>query len=174
MKWQSGSGRSLNNMDLPKRKNNRLKKYDYSTNGAYFITICTKNRRCLLSTIVGATIGRPSSVVLTSAGMATEKAICQISSKYVAVFVDHYVIMPNHIHILLSIQRECGRPMVAPTISTVVQQMKGYVTKILGRNIWQKSFHDHIIRSQSDYDKIWQYIDTNPLRWEQDCFYTEE
>lgn len=64
--------------------------------------------------------------------------------------------------------------MVAHAISTVIQQMKGYATKQLGKNIWQKSFHDHIIRTDRDYQMIWQYIDTNPARWEQDCFYTED
>ena len=61
--------------------------------------------------------------------------------------------------------------MVAPTISTVVQQMKGVVTKQIGRNIWQKSFHDHIIRHEKDYLKIWEYVDNNPMKWQEDCFY---
>ena len=52
--------------------------------------------------------------------------------------------------------------------------MKGIATKQIGYNIWQKSFHDHIIRTDSDYEMIWEYIDTNPARWETDCFYTEE
>jgi len=64
--------------------------------------------------------------------------------------------------------------MLAPTISTVVQQFKGVITKRIGQSVWQKLFHDHVIRDQRDYDKIWQYIDNNPLRWKEDCFYEEE
>lgn len=159
---------------MPERKNNRITHYDYSTNGAYFITICTENRQCLLSHTVGATIGRPSSVKLTASGKIVEDAIQQIPRHYATVCVDKYVIMPNHVHLLLSINRGFGRPMVAPTISTVVQQMKGYATKKIGKQIWQKSFHDHVIRNQWDYDRIWEYIDTNPAKWELDCFYRED
>ena len=158
----------------PVRKHNRLVQYDYSQNGAYFITVCTENRKSILSGVVGATIGRPAYVRLTSNGIIVENAIHGIESHYEPVRVDKYVIMPNHIHLLISIDCTDGRPMVAPTISRVIQQMKGIVTKQIGHNIWQKSFHDHIIRPESDYEMIWEYIDTNPGRWETDCFYTKE
>ena len=64
--------------------------------------------------------------------------------------------------------------MVSPTISTDVQQMKGYVTKQIGISVWQKLFYDHVIRNEKDYREIWQYIDNNPAKREEDCFYTEE
>ena len=64
--------------------------------------------------------------------------------------------------------------MVAPTISTVVQQLKGVITKRIGDSIWQKLFHDHVVRNEHDYRKIWEYIDTNPAKWQEDCFYAEE
>ena len=103
-----------------------------------------------------------------------EQAIKNIGHHYPAISVDHYVVMPNHIHLLLQIKTdENGRPMVAPTISIVVQQMKGYVTKQLGRSIWQKLFHDHVIRNENDYRIIWEYIENNPAQWKQDCFYLE-
>ena len=59
--------------------------------------------------------------------------------------------------------------MVAPTVSTVMQQFKGIVSKQLSRSIWQKSFHDHVIRTQTDYETIWLYIDSNPQTWQTDC-----
>ena len=130
--------------------------------------------KCILADIdVGATIGRPNEIHLTAIGEIVDEAIRLIPQHYEVVFVDKYVIMPNHIHILLRIDRG-GRPMVAPTISRVVQQMKGYIAKKVGCSIWQKLFHDHIIRNQADYLKIWQYIDTNPLKWHDDCFYIKE
>ena len=158
----------------PTRKSNRLKTYDYSQNGAYFITFCVEDRKCLLSHIVGATLGRPAYARLTEMGKAAEYAILRIPHCYQDVRVEKYVIMPNHIHLLLMIDTLPGRPRVAPTVSRVIQQTKGLATKQIGRNIWQKSFHDHVIRTESDYQMIWEYIDTNPARWEQDCFYTEE
>ena len=161
-------------MEQPVRKKNRLQTYDYSRNGAYFITICTKNKECILSETVGASIARPAYVRLTEVGVITKEAIEQIPKHYPDIQMEKYVIMPNHVHLLLLIDTLHGRPMVAPTVSRVIQQMKGSITKRLGRNVFQKSFHDRIIRNDAEYDMIWQYIDTNPLRWEMDCFYTEE
>jgi len=161
-------------MEQPVRKKNRLQNYDYSQNGAYFITICTDKRKCLLSTVVGAITDRPAYVQLTAAGEKVENAINGISEHYPNVCVEKYVIMPNHIHILLLIDTLHGRSVIAPTVSTVIRHMKGFATRQIGRNIFQKSFHDHIIRDDAHYRMIWQYIDTNPARWQQDCFYTEE
>ena len=94
--------------------------------------------------------------------------------------MDKYVIMPNHIHMIVVIGcdgAERSRPF--PTLSTVIGQYKSGVSRNIHSicpdfKIWQKSFHDHIIRNENDYQMIWQYIDTNPATWENDCFYTEE
>ena len=162
-------------MELPKRKNNRLTEYDYSQPNAYFITICTKNRRNIFWESVGASIARPKSIPLSENGKIAEEAILNISRYYPMISVDNYVVMPNHIHLLLQINTDaCGRAMLAPTISVVVQQMKGYITKRIGRPIWQKLFHDHVIRGKQDYLEIWNYIEGNPSKWEEDCFYMKE
>jgi REP element-mobilizing transposase RayT len=154
--------------DLPARKPNRLKGYDYSQNGCYFITICVKDRRELFwHQPVGARIARPP---LSDMGEVVRKAIENIPHIYKSITVDKYVIMPNHIHLILLISDDPGRAMRAPTISTVVNQMKGYVTKQVGYSIWQKLFHDHIIRNDKAYREIWQYIDENPIKWEDDCY----
>lgn len=161
-------------MELPKRKPNRLPYFDYSTPGAYFITICVQDRKCILGHIVGASMARPPIVRLTEYGRIIESAVCEIPKHYPAITVDHFVVMPNHVHLLLQINTDTeGRPMVTPPISTVVQQLKGVVTKRIGYSIWQKLFHDHVIRDEKDYLKIWAYIDSNPARWEEDCFYEE-
>ena len=103
--------------ELPSRKRNRLKHYDYSSCGAYFITICTSDRRNYFWNGVGATIGRPQDVDLSQYGKLVDEAINNIPSIYPALKLDHYVIMPDHIHLLLIIRAdEYGRPMVAPTI----------------------------------------------------------
>ena len=151
----------------PTRKRNRLENYDYSSSGAYFVTICTKERRNYFWDNVGATIGRPQDIVLTPYGNIVDEAIKNIPSLYPAVDVDCYVIMPDHIHLLLIIRTDgLGRPMVAPTMSRVVQQLKGYVTKRIGHSIWQKLFFDHIIRNHIDYEEHIKYIYENPSRLE--------
>ena len=160
-------------MKLPVRKPNRLPNFDYNTPGAYFITICTRDRKNLFWADVGASIARPQNPVLSRYGVIVDDAIREIPLHYPTISVDHYVVMPNHIHLLLQINTDAdGRAMLAPTISRVVQQMKGIVTKQIGRTIWQKLFHDHVIRSEKDYLKIWEYIDNNPAKWKEDCFYT--
>jgi len=74
--------------------------------------------------------------------------------------------MPDHIHFIISIHTdENGRTQFAPTISRVMKQFKRSITKQIGRSIWQKSFHDHGIRNQQDYDEIWEYIENNPLKY---------
>ncbi len=152
--------------ELLSRKRNRLKYYDYSSCGAYFITICTSDRRNYFWNGVGATIGRPQDVDLSQYGKLVDEAINNIPSIYPALKLDHYVIMPDHIHLLLIIRAdEYGRPMVAPTISRVVQQLKGYITKRIGHSIWQKLFFDHVIRNRQDYEEHVKYICDNPVKW---------
>ena len=175
--------------ELPKRKANRLPTYDYAQSGAYFITICTRERQQILwadndlkpaantDKNVGASIARPQVVApLSKPGKIVEQCILQIPSHYQGVLVEKYAVMPNHVHLLLLLQSwQDGRALLAPTatISQIVQQFKGAVTKHLGHSIWQKSFHDHVIRTQYGFEMIWQYIDTNPQLWHKDCFYKE-
>ena len=159
-------------MDLPKRKQNRLVEYDYSTPNAYFITVCTKNRKNLFWMDVGAIIDRPNNVPLTNLGMIARQSIEDIPNYYSAVSVDHFVIMPNHIHLLLQINTDAdGRSMIAPTVSTVVRLMKGTVSKQAGLSVWQKGFYDHVIRNDHVYREIWNYIDGNPSKWTEDKLY---
>ena len=162
-------------IEKPRRKKNRLENYDYSSCGAYFITVCTLERRNYFWKNVGAIIDRPQDVELSLYGEIVNEAISNISSVYPTLSVEDYVIMPNHIHILLRIcADECGRPVVAPTMSRVVKQLKGYVSKQVGTTIWQKSFHDHIIRNRKDYEEHLQYICENPIGWCYDELYVEE
>ena len=159
-------------MGLPKRKQNRLKEFDYSSPNAYFITICTHNRKNLFWTDAKAIIDCPEEVPLSNLGMIVRHSINCIPLHYPAITVDHAVIMPNHIHLLLQINTALdGRPMAAPTISTVVNQTKGIISKKAGFSVWQKSFHDHVIRSNQEYLEIWNYIEGNPCRWAEDELY---
>ena len=171
---------------LPERKRTRMKYFDYSRNGAYFITICTQDRKQILSTIAKnneqINVGEGSSLpLLTDYGKILKHNIELINEKYENVMPTQYVIMPNHVHMILTIMYENGRENPSPTVSTVVGWLKYQTTKEInhtckctGNKIFQRSFHDHIIRNSDDYDKISKYIYENPLIWEKDCFYSEE
>jgi len=152
----------------PSRKRNRLRGHDYSQPGYYFITLCVEDMRCILGN-VGANCVRLN---LSDYGKIIENEISLLSSVYDNVRVDKYIIMPNHIHMIIVITAsDSRRPQVAPTLSTVVQQFKGSVTKKLKDSIWQRSFHDIIIRTRKQYEFVWRYIDENPIRWQADKYY---
>lgn len=164
-------------MSLPIRKDIRLKDHDYSQNGTYFITVCVKDRHNLLwKSNVGATFGRPHKLTpLSDIGKIIDSEIDKIRSVYDNVLIDKYVIMPNHIHMIILLKGdETGRPKVAPTISRIMQQFKGSITKQVGFSIWQKLFYDHIICNEEEYRKIWKYIDANPLKWQDDCYFKKD
>lgn len=152
--------------DLPKRKQIRIEDYDYSTPGAYFITVCTANREKIFWNSVGADIIRPENGPLSTAGKVVEQGILQIAQHYENVVVDNYCIMPDHIHLILRIESDMdGRMISAPAVSTVVGSMKRWISKQIGGPIWQKSFYDHGIRNQQDYNEIWEYIENNPIKY---------
>ncbi|MBQ6716448.1 MAG: hypothetical protein IJN21_08035 [Clostridia bacterium] len=162
--------------EKPTRKRNRIKDYDYSRNGAYFITICTLDRKKVLSKIVGD--GFP---VLHPSGEIAEKMIHKTTEKYPCVFADHYVIMPDHIHMLLridSLQKRLylgdgdGTGNPSPTIGKIVGWYKYQTSKEInlmngttGEAVFQRSYYDHVIRNQQDYDDTWSYIENNPRKW---------
>ena len=156
------------------RKPTRLQNYDYSQNGYYFITICTHNKQKILCDIVGDGALDVPQIVLSKTGEIVDKYILS-TNNISGIAVDKYVIMPNHIHIILVVKNGTSRA-TSPTnniISHSISTLKRFVNKDVGKNIFQRSFHDHIIRGEEDYLKIWNYIDTNPQKWRDDCFYTE-
>ncbi len=168
-------------MNLPKRKPTRLKNYDYSSEGAYFITICTHNRKNLFSNIVGAIHESPESK-LNSNGEIADFYIQKLNDRF-ELIIDKYIIMPNHIHLIAVIEKN-ERSIRESTLQkrALISKAMGYLKMNVSRdihkngyiqNIWQRSFHDHIIRDEKDYLKIWNYIDTNPQKWNEDCFYVE-
>jgi len=162
-------------MERTQRKANRLEKYDYSQSGAYFVTICTQGRRWNLSKIVVGTPvpGCPPEprVELLPHGIVAERYIRQMDAFYDDLTVDQFVIMPDHIHLLLSVHDTDGHPRTGvPTkrtsrIARFVGTFKRFCNKEYGENIWQGRFYDHIIRDQQDYHEIWEYIEANPQKW---------
>ena len=133
----------------PKRKNNRLQGYDYSSNGCYFITICTDKRKNLLSKIVGGDdLGAPKKIILKPYGK----------------IVENYIIMPNHIHLLILIDNYGLPRSSAPTISNIISALKRFTNHDCHYKLWQRGYYDHIIRNQSDFEYHWNYIEYNALK----------
>lgn len=161
-----------NNPSLPTRKPTRLQNYDYSQNGCYFVTVCVQDRKRILSKIpieiqkkpdfVGANCVRP---IPTQIGKIVEAEIQRLDSVYPNVFVEAYIIMPNHIYLLLLFDDfACGRTQFAPTLSRVIKQFKGKITKQIGFSIWQKGFYDRVIRNETEYLRAQGYIEYNALK----------
>ena len=164
-------------MELPNRKTVRLKDYDYSTPGYYFVTLCTKEKKKLLCDIVGTGVLDGPQVRFTAHGEIARKHLEEMANFYRDVKLEKYVIMPNHIHLLLhvyGVDGPSGRPVPTNSaISKFVGTLKRFCNREYGVNIWQARSHDHIVRGEKDYLKIWAYIDHNPAKWADDCFYVE-
>lgn len=176
-------------MDLKKRKNLRLKEYKYSSSGAYFVTICTDNRKNTLCSIKN--VKEKAEIVLSEYGKIADNVICRIEEKF-DIKLNCYVIMPNHIHLVIIIDDEKRAIRESPLRfgndennksdekRSVVSKVIGYIKmnsskeihkKFNCGNVWQRGYYDHIIRNNKDYEKIVQYISENPLRWELDSLY---
>lgn len=152
------------------RKKNRLKGYDYSSNASYFLTICSDKRQEIFSQIVFDNTVGANNVRLSKIGQKIENCILKIEEIYPCVFVDNYIIMPNHIHLILTIDTR-RRPMVAPTVATVIKQFKGAASKEAGTSIWQKGYYDHIIRNENDFNETMKYITFNAQKWDEDKYF---
>ena len=147
---------------FPVRKSPRLKNYDYSTPNYYFITICCHEMRHLF--------GKADAP--NSWGQIAAQGLEKIEHHFPGVRLDKYVIMPNHLHAILILQG------TDTNLSVAIGQFKSFVSRRIHQSspeciVWQDRYHDHIIRNQKEYEKIWLYIDSNPANWEKDCHYTE-
>ena len=172
--------------NLPKRKDLRLKRYDYSSAGAYFVTICIKDGKIILSNIikpVGVGALDDPQIRLTPIGEIVEKYLLS-SENIPGVKIDRYVIMPDHIHIIIFLnpneylKRKDGSSK-APTptnemLPHIVSTFKRFCNKEIGNNIFQRGYIEHIIRDREDYETRRKYIYENPKRWYYKYSNTEE
>jgi putative transposase len=150
--------------DLPKRKRTRLKEYDYSQFGYYFVTICIKDRKEFFSRIDN------SSIVLTNFGNVISEILRNLSTFY-NVEIDCYVIMPDHIHLIIILDKDESKKN--SSLSDIIGKFKSFSSKKIWKILkddekfeWQKSFYDRIIRNEKELYQIRKYIQENPLRWE--------
>lgn len=178
-------------VNLSQRKSIRLKNYNYSADGFYFITICTQNRRYLFGDIVGVGRDRPE-MFLNDIGKIVEN-IWESLPNHHCVGLDTFQIMPNHVHFIIQITVRAtrGSPVIetggsrpitggsrpAPTtmLGTIVGLFKSECTKQIRHKlknphlvVWQRNYYEHIIRIETDLNKIRQYIQKNPQMWDRD------
>lgn len=177
------------NSDIHHRRSIRLKGYDYSQAGAYFVTICTQSRECLFGDVIESEM-RANNVGRMILKWWTESAI-----KFNNIELDESVIMPNHFHGIINIVGAalCGRPesntgqqlrgqphRVAPTVGNIVEWFKTMTTNEYIRNVrhnnwppfngklWQRNYYEHIIRNEDELNRTREYIVNNPARWAED------
>ena len=171
------------------RKSIRLKNYNYSKNGTYYVTVCADNRKCIFGDV------RNGKIILNEYGKITDKWCNEIPKHFTCVELDEYIIMPNHLHVTIVIvgagsprpdtdtftqTNNKGRGNRAPTLGQIVAYFKYGATKQInttrntpGARIWQRNYYDHVIRDEISLNKIRKYIIDNPVNWEQDEEYTE-
>ena len=163
-------------MQFSDRKTIRLPGYDYNTPGCYFITLCTKDKAKLLCDIKSPSLVDGAQIIYFPYGTIASEQLEKMAAFYEGITLDKYVIMPNHIHFLLRVEEFSDRKLSTDqnnVVSMFVGTFKRFCNSQYGRNIWQSRSYDHVIRDERDYLKIWNYIDTNPGKWTEDCFYVE-
>ncbi len=159
-------------MPFPKRKSPRLQGHDYSHAGVYFITICTENRAQILSRISETAENK-----LTVYGKIAEEQLLLLEKRFSNIKIDAHVIMPNHIHMLLVVRSDFATlGNATQTIPDIICAFKSITTRLCKqekpiKQVFQTSFHDHIVRNRADYERIAEYIKNNPFWWKEDCFY---
>ncbi|MBL1216666.1 MAG: transposase [Planctomycetes bacterium] len=169
--------------DIHHRRSVRLGRYDYSQNGAYFITVCCHGWKCLLGRIVS---GR---MVLSSFGRIVSAEWERTEVMRPHVRTDSFVVMPNHVHGIIMIEGKRGSRGTLPrapqseqfgkptsdSIPTIVRSFKAATTVRINRNrnkpgepFWQRNYYEHVIRDEDELYQIHEYIRTNPIRWAAD------
>ncbi len=164
-----------------RRRSHRLRGFDYSRGGAYFVTICTQNRQCLFGDVVDGKMR------LNDVGRLVQTVWDGLPERFPTVESDAFVVMPNHVHgILVLVEAGLALPpggaassaptgSASTTLGKVLRAFKSTsavgVNRLLtrsGQPLWQRNYFEHIVRSEESLNRIRDYIDTNPLRWELD------
>ena len=160
-------------MELPKRKPNRLANWDYSQTGVYFITINAKDNAAIFGHVVRDGVLDVPQVQLSDIGQAVHDRILEMDAVYPHISVLNFCVMPNHLHLLLAVESgTSGTPSrTNEAVPAFVSTLKRYVNRAFHAQLWHRSYHDHVIRNETDYQRIWTYIDTNPHKWTDDIYY---
>ena len=167
------------------RKSLRLKEYDYSREGAYFITICTYNRECILGNVIDG------EMLLNQFGKIVFGCWNSLAGRYTNIELDKFVVMPNHVHVIIKIidnvgaihklplqRKNCDHPQMERR-RMLIPKIVGYfkmnsskqinrLRNTAGMSVWQLNYYEHVIRNVDKLSKIREYIQNNPLKWHLD------
>lgn len=169
------------NLKLPNRKQIRLQGYDYSSEGAYFLTLCTENRKNYFGKIEQNGLLSEPRIRLSRYGEILQNQLAEINETYTHLAVVHYAIMPNHLHMIVfvengasgtppptkdempthSIQKTPVSPNAA--IPALISTLKRFTNKKANTSLWQRGYYDRILRDENEYLYAWQYIEENPF-----------
>ena len=159
-------------MELPKRKHTRLKNYDYSQPGYYYVTIHTQKDSGILSNVGQGLAPAEAKVFLSAAGKIAQEQLFLLEKRYPYVRIDKYVIMPTHIHVILEFRERPSEINAHPTLMDVIGAYKSLTTRICnqvlktpGMKRFQNSFYETVLRNERAYRECWRYIDENPQKW---------
>lgn len=158
-------------MSISSRVSIRLPGHDYSQNGMYYVTLCTTDRKNIFGSIAEKTM------LLNDKGSLVKDHLLLLRNHYHHVLLREYVIMPNHVHMIIEFVAMCccteslpGAINRAPTVTLgqVVGAFKAGVSRAVGHTIWQRNYYEHVIRNEIDYNKIAEYMRNNPADWGED------
>ena len=172
--------------EFPKRKPTRIKNFDYSSTGAYFVTICIRDRMNILSEIVKTDLAATEEIMnsavgeglappeftikLKPCGKVVEEQLRLIETRFPSVSVEDYIIMPDHIHAVIFLHNNAGGASPSPTLNDVLCAFKSLTSRICKHRygiekMFQRSYAEHIVRDRDDYETRRKYIYNNPMRW---------
>ena len=168
------------NPDIHHRRSIRLREFDYSSAGGYFITICAQNRECLFGNVLDGI------AVLNNAGKVLESVWKSLPERFPTIALDAFVVMPNHVHFIVTIgvpvefdgaaQENRATQGCAPTLDRVVGAFKSIaaaqVNRLLSRTgqpLWQRNYYERVVRNETELAGFRDYIIHNPLKWEDDA-----
>jgi len=167
------------NPDIHHRRSIRLREFDYSSSGGYFVTTCVQNRECLFGNILDDV------TFLNDAGMLVESVWNGLTERFPSIGFDAFVVMPNHVHFIVDIAEPDGKEGVgqgsragqgrAPTLDRIVGAFKSisaaqvnHLLSRTGQPLWQRNYYERVIRNETELNGFRDYIIHNPLKWEDD------
>lgn len=154
----------------PIRKKLRLSGYDYTKNSLYFVTICSYKKEHLFGEI------QDEKMLLNASGIIIEDVWNDLVNHYSNIVLYEYCVMPNHFHAIIRLNKDNIRGNDF-SLSDIIRSFKTFSSRKINlindncnRPNWQRSFYDHIIQNQIEYEKIANYINNNPKNWKEDCY----
>jgi REP element-mobilizing transposase RayT len=153
-----------------RRERLRLRDFDYASPGPYFVTICTRDRRAVFGDVVFSN-GGGGAMALNALGRIAERCWLDLRTHYPTVELENFVVMPNHVHGIIVLKPGTGAGGRMWPLSEILRGYKTFSSRAIGAGrpsdepLWQRGFHDRIVRNEREPARIREYIDNNPLRW---------